>query len=219
MNYIINFLKNLKNLCLVMFQGKIYWNINLSKFNKIDNSAKVYGPYRIEHVSIGKGTYIAPNATITHTEIGSFCSIGPNFFCGWGIHPWNGISTSPVFYSTKKQAGFTFSKTDKIKERKLIEIGNDVFIGANVTVLDGIKIGNGAVIGAGSVVSKDIPAFAIAVGSPIKIIKYRFEEKIITKLQIINWWGWNDNDLTLIEEKFWKVEELIEYLENSDNIT
>ncbi|MEO8238585.1 MAG: CatB-related O-acetyltransferase [Flavobacterium sp.] len=202
------FLKNLRSLCLAMFQGKIYWTVNLSKFNKIDNKAKVYGPSRIEHVIIGKGTYVAPNSTITHTQIGNFCSIGPNFFCGWGIHPLNGISTSPAFYSMKKQSGFTFSKIDKIKERKLIEIGNDVFIGTNVTVLDGIKIGDGAVIGAGSVVSKNIPPFAIAVGSPIKIIKYRFEDKIIKSLLKIKWWE-NESLVQDVESYFYDIDGFI----------
>lgn len=204
------FLKNLRSLCLAMFQGKIYWNINNhGKFNKIDKNAKVYGPSYIEHVIVGMGSYIAPNSTITYTEIGNFCSIGPNFFCGWGIHPLDGISTSPIFYSTKKQAGFTFSKTDKIKERKLIEIGNDVFIGANVTVLDGIKIGDGAVIGAGSIVSKNIPPFAIAVGSPIRIIKYRFEEKIIKSLLEIKWW--EDESLVQdVESYFYDIDGFID---------
>ncbi|WP_369769818.1 CatB-related O-acetyltransferase [Flavobacterium sp. WC2416] len=191
-----------------MLQGKIYWNIDLGKFNTIDKGAKIYGPFHIEHVRIGNGTYIAPNATISHTEIGKFCSIGPNFFCGWGIHPLNGISTSPIFYSTKKQAGYTFSKTDKIKERIPIEIGNDVFIGANVTILDGIKIGDGAVIGAGSVVSKDIPPFAIAVGSPIKIIKYRFDDKIIKSLLEIKWWE-NETVIQDVESYFYNIEGFI----------
>ena len=77
--------------------------------------------------------------------------------CGWGIHPTQGISTSPMFYSSKKQNGITLSLIDKVEETKTIKIGNDVFIGANVTILDGISIGNGAIIGAGAVVSKDIP--------------------------------------------------------------
>lgn len=61
------------------------------------------------------------------TEIGKFCSIGPNFFCGWGVHPMDGISTSPMFYSTLKQNGMTLSLVDKVEERKNIRIGNDVF--------------------------------------------------------------------------------------------
>ena len=127
----------------------------------------IYAPSHIFNTNIGNYTYIATNAHISETEIGKFCSVGPNLVCGWGIHPINGISTHPMFYSTMKQNGMTLSDTDKIEERKKIKIGNDVFIGANVTILDGVTIGNGAVIGAGAVVSKDIPPYAVAVGCPI----------------------------------------------------
>ena len=54
-----------------------------------------------------------------------------------------------------------------------VNIGNDVWIGARVTILPGVKIGNGAIIGAGSVVTKDVPDFAIVGGNPARVIKYR----------------------------------------------
>ena len=114
-----------------------------------------------------------------------------------------------MFYSTRKQNGYTLSKEDKIEERKPIVIGNDVFIGANVIVLDGVTIGNGAVIGAGAVVSKDIPPYAIVVGCPIKIIKYRFNDEIINKLESIQWWN-DDANQVLIEKNFFDVENFIE---------
>lgn len=213
---LVFFLKNLKNLCLALFHGKIHWDVEDSDNNEIHCDTKIYGPYFVKYVSLGKGSYIAPNSIISHTEIGKFCSIGPNFFCGWGIHPITGISTSPVFYSTKKQAGFSYCTEDKITERKTIKIGNDVFIGANVTILDGVTIGDGAVIGAGSVVSKDIPPYAIALGVPIKIVRYRFETNVIDRLLILKWWDWNDNDLKIIVEKFWKVEELVKDVDTSN---
>ncbi|RRN76434.1 CatB-related O-acetyltransferase, partial [Pseudoxanthomonas sp. SGD-10] len=156
------------------------------------------------------GSYIATNAVISQTSIGKYCSIGPNFICGWGIHPTNGLSTSPMFYSTKKQNGFSLSKTDKIEERKQIKIGNDVFIGMNVTILDGVTIGDGAVIGAGAVVSKDIPPYAIAVGSPIQIKKYRFNQDTINALLEIKWWNFEEEDkLKDIEKYFFDIDAFI----------
>jgi len=175
-----------------------------------DKFSKIQPPYKIDNSTIGRGTYIASNSLISIVNIGKYCSIGPNFLCGWGIHPINGISTSPMFYSTAKQNGKTFSKSDKIEERKKIIIGNDVFIGANVTVLDGVTIGDGAVIGAGAVVSKDIPPYAIAVGCPIRIIKYRFSEEIIEQLLNIKWWDFEDDELKNVEEYFFKVPEFLE---------
>lgn len=166
-------------------------------------------PYYFESVKIGDYSYIGKNASISLTEIGKFCSIGPNLFCGWGIHPTNGISTSPVFYSTKKQAGITYSNEDKFIERKRILIGDDVFIGANVTILDGVTIGNGAVIGAGAVVTQDIPHYAIAAGVPAHVLKFRFDDNTIKKLLEIKWWDFEENKLNEVEKFFYDVETFI----------
>jgi acetyltransferase-like isoleucine patch superfamily enzyme len=183
--------------------------ISHSTNSKISGKAKLYENYKITETEIGNYTYIAENSKIQKTKIGNFCSIGPNFMCGWGIHPINGISTAPMFYSTLKQNGTTLSKTDKFIEQKPIYIGNDVFIGMNVTILDGVTIGDGAVIGAGAIVSKDIPPYAVAVGSPIKIIHYRFGHEIIEKLIKLKWWDWEEDKLPQVEAYFNNVEEFI----------
>jgi virginiamycin A acetyltransferase len=194
-----------------ILRKNIYWN-KLSDFTncKFPSTSKIYSPYNIQNSEIGDYTYIEQNSFINFTSIGKFCSIGPNLLCGWGIHPTNGISTAPMFYSTRKQNGITLSNTDKIKERKQIKIGNDVFIGINVTILDGITIGDGAIIGAGSVVSKNIPPYAIAVGSPIKIINYRFKEEQIEKLRKIKWWNFDEKELKTVEKLFFNIDEFIE---------
>jgi acetyltransferase-like isoleucine patch superfamily enzyme len=177
--------------------------------NNISDKARLYGPYHVSHSKIGNYTYVSMNSYISQTTIGKFCSIGPNFLSGWGIHPLNTISTSPMFYSRGKQNGVSLTRTNKIKERKRIVIGNDVFIGANVTVLDGVTIGDGAVIGAGAVVSKDIPPYAIAVGCPIRIIKYRFDEDTIKRLIKLKWWDWSDERLQDVERHFFDVENFL----------
>ena len=188
----------------------LLYNRNICGNSTISSKARIYPKYTLLDSQVRDFTYIAQNATIRLTSIGKFCSIGANFVCGWGIHPTNGISTSPMFYSTQKQNGATLSNTDKIKETLPIHIGNDVFIGMNVTVLDGVTIGDGAVIGAGSVVSKDIPPYAIAVGSPIRIIKYRFKEDVIHKLLNIAWWNWDDDQLSIIEKSFFDVDNFVQ---------
>jgi acetyltransferase-like isoleucine patch superfamily enzyme len=176
---------------------------------KMGDLTKVYKPYRILSVEIGKGTYISENSKITITKIGKFCSIGPNLVCGWGIHPVNGVSTSPYFYSNRKQNGSTISESNLLEERKKIVIGNDVFIGANVTILDGITIGDGAIIGAGSVVSKNIPDYAIAYGVPIEIKKYRFNEENIKKLKTISWWDGDENEFIRVKENFFDIQKYL----------
>ena len=77
------------------------------------------------------------------------------------------------------------------KSKGDVRIGNAVWIGDSVIVLPGVNIGDGAVIGAGSVVTKDIPPFSIAVGNPCKVIKYRFSKGKIDVLMRIKWWDWD----------------------------
>ena len=182
----------------------------------ISSKTKLYTPSHIVKSHIGDYTYISKNAHISLTSIGKFCSIGPNFLCGWGIHPSNGVSTSPMFYSTKKQNGYSLTKTDKIIERKNIIIGNDVFIGANVMILDGVEIGDGAIIGACSIVSKNIPPYAIAFGNPITIHQYRFPVSTIKDLLSTKWWNLPDGELQLVEKYFFEVEKFINQLKYNE---
>lgn len=180
------------------------WFHNLKKGRNV----RINSVALLTDVEIGDYSYLCDNAVVSNTTIGKFCSIGPNFTCGWGAHPTDGISTSPVFYS--KDARYTFSAENKINEHAPISIGNDVFIGANVTVLEGVSIGDGAIIGAGAVVSKDIPPYAIAVGCPIQIKKYRMTEDQIAAMQRIQWWNFDDNQLQDVESMFFDVDAFIE---------
>lgn len=175
----------------------------------LESWVKLYSPYNINNTKIGKGTYIAPNSSISMAEIGRFCSIGPNLLCGYGIHPTDGVSTSPAFYSTLKQNGMTFSGENKIEERKQINIGNDVFIGMNVSILDGVNIGDGAVIAAGSVVTKDVEPYSVVGGVPAKHIKYRFSKEQINKFLLIEWWNWDNEKLKNVERDFFNVDEFL----------
>ena len=76
-----------------------------------------------------------------------------------------------------------------------ITIENDVWIGANSTIMSGIKIGNGAIVAAGSTVTKDVPSYAIVAGNPAKVVKYRFTEEQIEKLLSIAWWDWDEQKI------------------------
>ena len=76
------------------------------------------------------------------------------------------------------------------------EIGNDVWIGYNATIMPGVKIGNGAIIASKSVVTNDVPAYAVVGGNPAKIIKQRFDDKTINALLSIAWWDWSNDKIT-----------------------
>lgn len=84
-----------------------------------------------------------------------------------------------------------------------IVIENDVWIGAKSTVMSGVKISNGAVVAAGSVVTKDVPPYAIVGGNPAKIIKFRFDETQIKNLLNIAWWDWEETKIRDNAELMW----------------
>lgn len=186
---------------------------SLVKSEKVDvttgKHTNVVYPFFLHHVVLDDYSYIARNSNATNVKIGKFCSIGPNFCCGLGLHPTNGISTAPMFYSKAKQNGVSLVNEVVYEEQKQTIIGNDVFIGANVTIVDGVKIGDGAVIGAGAVVVKDIPPYAVAVGIPAKVIKYRFDEQTIKRLIDMQWWNWSDIDLQKVADNEFNVNEFI----------
>ena len=94
-------------------------------------------------------------------------------------------------------------------------MGNDVWIGAHSVILSGVKIGNGAIIGANSVVSKDIPDYAIAVGSPAKVVGLRFQQSTIDLLLSTKWWDWPLEKIIINKELFnsESEEEIIRILE------
>ncbi len=142
------------------------------------------------NVLVKEYTYIGSNCHLNNTEIGKFCSIASNVCSGLGKHPTSEfISTYPAFFS-KNNSGckMSFVKKQLYEEYNKITIGNDVWIGFGAILMDGITIGNGAIIGAGAIVTKNIPSYAIAVGTPAKVIKYRFNEDEINMLLDFKWW-------------------------------
>ena len=83
----------------------------------------------------------------------------------------------------------------------------------NVIILDGVNIGDGAVIGAGAVVSKDIPDYAVAVGNPIRILKYRFNDETIDRLKKAKWWDLDFSNLKYVEEHFFDIDTFLDKIE------
>ena len=150
-----------------------------------------------------RGTYFDRNINIISwsddykINVGKYCSIGRevNFFLHADHRP-DWVSTSsmllgPVDYKIHNQLldlGHPACKGD-------ITIENDVWIGAKATIMSGVTISSGAVIGAGAVITKDIPPYAIVVGNPGKIVKYRFTEEQIEDLLEIKWWDWDEEKI------------------------
>jgi acetyltransferase-like isoleucine patch superfamily enzyme len=158
--------------------------------NEISFSAKIFYGADLVNTKIGDYSYIGKHSIVHNTTIGKFCSIGPNVVIGYGEHPINFVSTSPVFYQSTTSFDIKPSK-DLYFGHSDIDIGSDVWIGANCVLKNGISIGHGAIIGAGAVVTKSVPPYAVVVGVPGKVIKYRFDDATIKDLLVVEWWKWD----------------------------
>jgi virginiamycin A acetyltransferase len=221
LRFLINWLKN-------QFKFKEFKQgyLSIVLHSELEPNVRIDSDALVIESSIGSFSYVCGKTLVTKTSIGRFCSIGPRCLFGWGIHPSKDfVSTHPIFYSTKKQAGITFADQDYIEERKPITVGNDVWIGANVIVLDGVTIGNGAIVATGAVVTKDVPPYAIYGGVPAKLIRYRFEQEVIERLMDFQWWDKDQEWLKTNFKLFHNINELIDYLDQlqilytSDNRT
>jgi virginiamycin A acetyltransferase len=156
----------------------ILWMQIVSKFMKHPGEIK-----------IGEYTYRVPNIISFSTKdkliIGKYCSIAENVTMVLSEHSLDRISTYPL-----KSRFIVKKEVDEISKGPII-IENDVHIGTGAIVLSNVHIHNGAVIGAGSVVTKDVPPYAIVTGVPAKIIRYRFNPTQIEELLKISWWDWD----------------------------
>ncbi len=148
---------------------------------------------RYPQYNIGRGTYgdlrVRSWGEGTTLTMGAFCSVasGVQILLG-GEHRPDWVTTYPfsvLWAKGKHPPGHPVSKGDVV-------IGNDVWIGAEAMILSGVTIGDGAVIGARSVVTKDVPPYAIVGGNPARVIRMRFDETTIARLQNLKWWTWDD---------------------------
>jgi acetyltransferase-like isoleucine patch superfamily enzyme len=145
-------------------------------------------------LTIGDFTYGGPIKILCREKcgflrIGKYCSIASvNIFLA-GNHSTDWISTYTFHLPPFTQAYEQFYGGQSLSKGN-VEIGNDVWIGNEATIMSGITIGDGAVIAALSVVTKDVPPYAIVGGNPAKIIKMRFDQKSIDNLLKLKWWDW-----------------------------
>lgn len=144
---------------------------------------------------VGRYTYVGRGTYLNLITVGSFSSIGPGTLAGLGEHPVDFGSTSPAFFSTRRQCGATFAPADAFPERRPIVIGHDVWIGARTFIRDGVTIGHGAIVAAGAVVTHDVSPYTIVGGTPAKLIRLRFDEPTIARLLALEWWTWPDDRL------------------------
>lgn len=198
LKYLLGYFLNLFNRGVSLF-------CLIDSCSKVNCKARVYGFTRIFNSTIDKYSYVGSNTMIIYADISRFCSIAGDSIIGMSIHTLDNLSTSPIFTEKHNGTGSTWTNTSNVYPYEKVQIGNDVWIGARVMIMGGITIGNGAVIGAGAIVTKDVPPYAIVAGIPAKVIRYRFSQEVIDRLETIKWWNFPDqvlkDNITLFQSK------------------
>lgn len=172
---------------------------------------------------IGYLSYIGTITEIYNTDIGRFCSLARNIIIGPTNHPTDRLSSHLFCFANKGPFGNSNDYQDWMRtpalesNRARVEIGNDVWIGANVTVMRGISIGDGAIIAAGSVVTKDIEPYTIVGGVPAKKIRDRFDKETTERLKTLKWFQYDFRKSVLPNLDVEKIEKTISTLETKIN--
>jgi acetyltransferase-like isoleucine patch superfamily enzyme len=162
--------------------------------------SRILGPTFLNRLSqigpdvvFGKYSGMNENCFVARATVGAYCAIGARSAINPFNHPTDWLSINEFQYHPR-----SFDWVDEYNDLERLErtpdmfqhvtIGNDVWTGHNVNVLPGVSVGDGAVIGTGSVVTKDVPAYAIVAGAPARVIRLRFSEAIVERLLRVKWW-------------------------------
>ena len=160
-------------------------NVFISKYSKIVNGTQIDDGTCINGKIIIKGR--------SNCYIGKYCAIGD----GVRIITSNHKPESLILqFALVKRLGWE-AETD---EKGEVRIGHNVWIGDDVIILPGVTVSNNAIIAAGSVVTKDVPEFAMVGGVPAKVIKYRFSEKERVTIKDLDWWNWTEQEMKNTQE-------------------
>lgn len=163
-------------------------NILVGEYTYYDDNT---GPEQFEHHVTHHYEFLGDKLII-----GKFCAIakGIEFVMNGANHRMSSVTTYPF----NIMGGGWEKATPTLEELPFkgdTIVGNDVWIGQNVTVMPGVHIGDGAIIAANSVVTKDVPPYYIAGGNPCKILRKRFEDELIKYLLRLQWWNWSPEEI------------------------
>lgn len=162
-------------------------NITVGDFTYYDNPR---GPENFESNVLYHFDFIGD-----HLVIGRFCSIAAEvrFIMNGGNHPTDWLTTYPFPIFGQ---GWEAALPERWPVKGDTTVGNDVWIGYGALIMPGVSIGNGVIVAAGAVVTKNVPPYAIVGGNPAKIVRYRFDEAAIRRLEQVAWWNWDVEKIT-----------------------
>ena len=151
----------------------------------------------VANSTIGDYSYCVENTQIAYATIGKFANIASHARIYASMHP---MEKASLHHFTYRSAWYFEGEADDQdffdwRAGQGISIGHDTWIGHGAVIMPGITIGNGAIIGSNAVVTKDVGAFAIAVGVPARTIKQRFSDDLAGRLDAMAWWDWEHEKL------------------------
>lgn len=162
---------------------------------RLERPSKIEPRSTVINSDFGKYSYCGYGCKIVNCSIGNFVSIADHVVIGGASHPLSWVSTSPAFYKGKDSIPKNLATLEYDSSPQFTNIGHDVWIGEGAYIKGGVRVGNGAVIGMNSVVTKDVPPYAIVAGCPASTIRYRFDDSTIQRLQRSKWWDYKIEDL------------------------
>ena len=170
---------------------KNHVRVNNTVNTRIKMGKYSYSRENIEVLAWGEKADLVVGA-FTSIAKGCRCFLGGNHRTEWGTtYPFGLINTNTF-------KGSNINTKEYSQTNGSINIGNDVWIGLNVTIMSGVHIGDGAVIAANSHVVRDVEAYSINGGNPAKLIKYRFNKDIIKEMMALKWWRYSDEKIDRI---------------------
>lgn len=184
-------------------QAVLHADVVLDAKSTLGHHTVLFAGARLVEAQVSDYSYVQALTQIFNAEIGPYCSIAPEVVIGLIDHPTHFISSSPVFYDNTQPLPHSLVDARLVAAhlpRTLV--GADVWIGQRAMIKAGVRIGVGAVIGAGALVTRDVPPYAIVVGTPAHVLRRRFPDALCDRLLASQWWKRNADEIARLRHCF-----------------